>query len=195
MSVPLEKVVSDLQNSVGEAIAVFAEQGAGVDAARQQANNTRERFDNALEQWRNSPDAKQRFVKGLRSGMDVGSVQDRLDASSRLSVRWDRALCDIQDAAQELSQIIRAIRLVQVENEGRPTMSHSPPVVPPDETAASEDAAARKARKLEIVSQFMGPINAYHDQVQQFYNEKIQRTEQLLQEAQIRVNELTKSGA
>jgi hypothetical protein len=186
--------------ALGEAVTVFEEQGRHAEQARDEAEAIHTRFTRVLERYQASGgaeptvDPRAQWLSGAGGSRSLEAVQEQVRESTRLSARWEQAFCDSYEAlmrlyahpearasAERIATLLRTVRLLQFE-----TQPCDPPPFQLSGAAADSEAETtpeRKRRMASMALDFFGGMDAWHEKVQDTWQEQAERTASLLREA------------
>jgi len=198
------ELARSLEACLEEVLAVYTIQGEHAEAAKRHAEATRARFDQVMAGLKSGdPTARQDWMADISARTDMTSVSATIRDSGQLSLRWETAFCDAYDAliglaafpelresAGRVSELIRTLRLLQVEsfNAELPAVDDSPQLqdifrldakVEPEVGSQSGEASS----KYDRVQGFMGRMDVMYEKIQEGFAEKIRLTDQALHAA------------
>ena len=199
MNYSAQEAVQNLVDALAAARAVYGTQRQSAEDARQNAEGTEEPFLSFLKAQQfdaTSAEAQERqrqLLEQMRSRRSSQFGIEHLADMSARNLRWETALCDSQIAlmrlyaypeaqagAERIAELLRTLRLLQVEHVPRtPPPAPSLPAIN-TETASEEE---RQQQKFGMALDFMQGMSGYREQVRQSYQERSNRTETLLRQA------------
>ncbi len=198
MNLSAQEACQNLVDALAEARAVNAEQKQHTTAARQKAEGVEEQVLSMLKAQQAdvaSADAQQQlrqYYERTRSRLPSQDEEaNRLLHVTSLRLRWETALCDSQLAlmrlyayteaqagAEQIAEMLRTLRLLQVKEVPRPRP------MPPLPTADIENASQKDQQRQNIgmALDFIKGMSGYTEQVQQSYQERSDQTQTLLKQ-------------
>lgn len=198
MTVSAQELAQNLVDALGEVRAVEAEQKQRAEAARQQADTSQEQFLSFLRaQQSDAADAeaqqRRQRMEQMRSRLSSLGGADRLSDMSALALRRETALCagqlalmrlyafsEAQASAERIAELLRSLRLLQID-----TPPATPPPAPslPEGLAENASPGDRQQQKIGFALDFFQGMDGYREKVQQRYQDKIERSDALLEQA------------
>lgn len=206
MLLKAEDAAGRLVASLEEALEVFDIQHQEIEVTKRWSDGLSERFQQLIRDRQEGrppdPSLQEELLAHQQARAEewsTGKTNERFQASSHLSLRWETAFCDMFDALMQLHAYpewredttriaaqIREIRLLQVDNADEfPSLAPAMPettdqfasaVGQPETGVPASLLSGGSFDRFKYVQSFMARMDDHRQKVQKVYAEKLTRT-------------------